>query len=307
MPFVKIVKNKAYFKRFQVQYRRRREGKTDYHARRQMVLQDKTKFGSPKYRLVVRITNRDIIAQVVQAKIVGDEVLCAAYAHELPVFGIQHGLTNYAAAYATGLLLARRTLTKLKIADKFPGAKEADGTFAASRVKKDDQGDEESQFPFKAILDVGLARTTTGARVFGVLKGAVDGGIAVPHSDKRFPGYNKESGKLNAKAHRDHIFGKHVADYLKLVKEEASSNPDEQVHQFSQYIKAGVSPDSIEGIYKKAHGAIRADPTKTLPKKAKKASNAPRKQYQAKKLTGKQRKDAAKAKVASIRARMNKA
>lgn len=30
---IKVVKNKAYFKRFQVKYRRRREGKTDYYAR----------------------------------------------------------------------------------------------------------------------------------------------------------------------------------------------------------------------------------------------------------------------------------
>lgn len=34
---------------------------------------------------------------------------------------------------------------------------------------------------FRAFLDVGLARTTTGARIFGVMKGAVDGGIDVPH------------------------------------------------------------------------------------------------------------------------------
>lgn len=34
---------------------------------------------------------------------------------------------------------------------------------------------------FRAYLDVGLARTTTGARVFGAMKGAVDGGIDIPH------------------------------------------------------------------------------------------------------------------------------
>lgn len=34
---------------------------------------------------------------------------------------------------------------------------------------------------FRAFLDVGLARTTTGARVFGALKGAVDGGLDIPH------------------------------------------------------------------------------------------------------------------------------
>jgi len=35
-------------------------------------------------------------------------ILCAAYSHELPRYGVKVGLTNYAAAYCTGLLLARR-------------------------------------------------------------------------------------------------------------------------------------------------------------------------------------------------------
>jgi len=34
--------------------------------------------------------------------------VCAAYSHELPKYGIKVGLTNYAAAYCTGLLVARR-------------------------------------------------------------------------------------------------------------------------------------------------------------------------------------------------------
>ena len=37
--YVKVVKNKAYFKRFQVKFRRRREGKTDYYARKRLVIQ----------------------------------------------------------------------------------------------------------------------------------------------------------------------------------------------------------------------------------------------------------------------------
>ena len=44
--FVKVVKNKAYFKRFQVKNRRRREGKTDFRARRKMVRQDKNKLNN---------------------------------------------------------------------------------------------------------------------------------------------------------------------------------------------------------------------------------------------------------------------
>uniref|UniRef100_A0A1D5QQN2 Large ribosomal subunit protein uL18 n=1 Tax=Macaca mulatta TaxID=9544 RepID=A0A1D5QQN2_MACMU len=93
MGFVKVVKNKAYFKRYQVKFRRRREGKTDYYARKRLVIQDKNKYDTPKYRMIVCVTNRDII-------------FCPAYAHELPKYGVKVGLTNYAAAYCTGLLLA---------------------------------------------------------------------------------------------------------------------------------------------------------------------------------------------------------
>lgn len=46
--------------------------------------------------------------QIAYAKIEGDAVVCAAYSHELPKYGIAVGLTNYAAAYCTGLLCARR-------------------------------------------------------------------------------------------------------------------------------------------------------------------------------------------------------
>ena len=62
--FVAVQKNKAYFKRYQVKFRRRREGKTDYFARKRLCVQDKNKYNTPKYRLVVRITNKDIIAQI---------------------------------------------------------------------------------------------------------------------------------------------------------------------------------------------------------------------------------------------------
>ena len=39
MTFAKVIKNKAYFKRFQTKYRRRREGKTNYRRRRTLVKQ----------------------------------------------------------------------------------------------------------------------------------------------------------------------------------------------------------------------------------------------------------------------------
>jgi large subunit ribosomal protein L5e len=54
--------------------------------------------------------------------------------------------------------------------------------------------------------------------VFGAMKGAVDGGIDIPHSTKRFPGYDDESKDFNADVHRKHIFGVHVADYMKHLE-----------------------------------------------------------------------------------------
>ena len=107
-PFVKLVKNKAYFKRFQVKFRRRREGKTDYFARKRLVVQDKNKYNTPKYRMVVRSSNKDVCCQIAYARLEGDKIVAAAYSHELPRYGVKVGLTNYAAAYCTGLLLARR-------------------------------------------------------------------------------------------------------------------------------------------------------------------------------------------------------
>merc|ERR1739845_15709 len=105
MPFVKVVKNKAYFKRYQVKFRRRREGKTDYFARKRLVIQDKNKYNTPKYRMIVR----------------------SAYSHELPKYGVSVGLTNYAAAYCTGLLLARRLLNKFGLDKVYEGQLEVNG------------------------------------------------------------------------------------------------------------------------------------------------------------------------------------
>lgn len=81
--------------------------------------------------------------------------------------------------------------------------------------------DEELRRPFKAFLDVGLVRTTTGNRVFGALKGAIDGGLNIPHSTKRFPGSKKgENGKIkyNPEFHRQRIFGVHIQNWMDELK-----------------------------------------------------------------------------------------
>ncbi|GKA22696.1 60S ribosomal protein L5-like protein, partial [Tanacetum coccineum] len=269
-------KSRSYFKRFQVKFKRRREGKTDYRARIRLINQDKNKYNTPKYRYVVRFTNTDIIAQIVSASIAGDMILATAYAHELPHYGLKVGLTNYAAAYCTGLLLARRVLKKLEMDEEYQGNVEATGEdFSVEPA--------ESRRPFRALLDVGLLRTTTGNRVFGALKGALDGGIDIPHSEKRFAGYSKDGKQLDAEVHRKYIYGGHVAAYMRTLMED---EPEKYQTHFSKYIQAGVEPDSIEEVYKKVHAAIRADPN---PTRAARQPPNEHKRYNLKKLTYDQR------------------
>jgi len=228
--------------------------------------------------MIVRISNKDITAQIAYARIEGDVVVCAAYAHELPRYGIKVGLTNYAAAYATGLLLARRLLKKLGLDGIYEGQKDVTGEYYC--VEETDGQPK----PFHAVLDVGLYRTTTGARIFGVLKGAVDGGLDIPHSEKRFPGWDEEGKELNAEVHRKHIMGQHVADYMKSLLDD-----DETAfkRQFSKFIKEGIVAENLDGIYKKAHAAIRANPE--APKK-KDVSKIKKKRWNLKRLTGRVKK-----------------
>jgi len=283
MGFVKVVKNKAYFKRYQPKFKRRQQGKTDYFARKRLVVQDKNKYNTPKYRMIVRITNRDIICQIAYAQIVGDKVVASAYAHELPRYGVKLGLTNYAAAYCTGLLLARRHLKALGLDGTYKGVDKVTG--ADYNVEKVEGG----AGAFRCYLDIGLARTTTGARIFGALKGAVDGGLDIPHSETRFPGFNTETKQLDAESHRKRIFGLHVADYMKSLKE-----GDEEAYkrQFSKYHAGNVVPDQMEALYKKAHAAIRAKPE--AEKKPPAKADAKKKRWNPKKMTLAERKNRVK-------------
>jgi len=271
MPFVKVVKNKAYFKRYQVKFRRRREGKTDYFARKRLVIQDKNKYNTPKYRLIVRSSNTDICCQIAYARLEGDYIVSAAYSHELPQYGVKVGLTNYAAAYCTGLLLARRVLQKFNLDKMYQGASEINGDYFCVEDQDDGPG------AFRCCLDVGLARTSTGAKVFAAMKGAVDGGLDIPHSVKRFPGYDNEEKSLNAEVHRNHIFGLHVAEYMKHLQEEEE---DTYKKQFSRFIKNGINANNIEDMYKKAHAAIRANPAHKAPAK----KSITKKRHNAKKI-----------------------
>merc|ERR1712227_742481 len=239
MGFVKVVKNKAY---------------------------------SKKYRLVVRFTNKDIVAQIVFSEIVGDKVMCAAYAHELPRYGLKVGLTNYAAAYCVGLLLARRHLTNLGMAQLYQGKDVTDGE--DYNVFEDQERDDKARNPFRCVLDVGLD---------------------IPHSTSRLAGYDSETKSFSAETLRNYLFGGNVAEYMSSLQEESE---EKYKRQFSRYIAAGIGADDIEKLYESTHSAIRQNPaaqkkTPSVPKGEKP------KRYNQQRLSYAQRKDKIRQKLAS--------
>ena len=259
--FVKVVKNKSYFSRFQTKYRRRREGKTDYRQRKRLCCQDKSKYQSPKYRFVVRFTNKQVICQIAYAMIDGDRVMCQANSTELERYGLKVGLKNYAAAYCTGLLCARRLLKSLGLDETYEGNTEIDGEVVSTDYEGKQFYVEEvndDKKPFRCLLDVGTRATTTGARMFGALKGAADGGLDIPHSNKRFPGYDRDTKKYDAEMHKERIFGGHVGEYMEYLEEE-----DNQKYktQFAAYLAEDLNADALEELYESVHEAIREDPT----------------------------------------------
>lgn len=126
--------------RYRVPYRRRREAKTDYQARRILAT-------SERPRLVVRPSNKNISIQLVKSKIEGDIVLAQVNSYELGKYGWLGGKKNTSAAYLLGMLAGMEALKA--------GIEEAN-------------------------LDIGLARPTPGSRVFAAVRGALDAGLEVP-------------------------------------------------------------------------------------------------------------------------------
>ena len=130
---------------YRVPLRRRREGKTDYQARKALVL-------SGKPRLVPRSTIKNVAVQIIIAKPHGDEVLAAAHSRELKKYGWKAPTGNVPAAYLTGLLCGLKAKAK--------GVTEA-------------------------ILDIGLVAPTRGSKVFAALGGVMDAGFDVPHDEEK--------------------------------------------------------------------------------------------------------------------------
>jgi len=140
--------------RYSVPFRRRREGKTDYRLRLNLLK-------SSKPRAVVRKTLKGIIVQFAEYDEKGDKILVSATAGELKKMGYTGSLDSTPAAYLTGLLAGHRAKEK---------------------------------HISEAVLDIGLQSPSRGSRVFATLRGILDAGVHVPHGRGIFPSPERIKG-----------------------------------------------------------------------------------------------------------------
>jgi large subunit ribosomal protein L18 len=139
-----------------VLYKRKRQGKTDYKKRLRVLL-------SGKVRLVVRLTNTKIIAQLVSFDVTGDTVIMGIDSSLLRAKGWNYSLKNHPAAYLTGFAIAK---------------------IGSSKVSG------------KIVLDTGRKTPRKGGRIYSFLKGAIDGGLDLIHgSEEIFATNEVMSGK----------------------------------------------------------------------------------------------------------------
>ena len=90
-----------------------------------------------------------------------------------------------------------------------------------------------------AVIDVVHLALQLLCTVYKVFKAVI---VLLCSRCKRFPGYDNENGEFKADIHRMHIFGQHVADYMRLLQQD---DEDAYKKQFSQFIKNGITPDSV--------------------------------------------------------------
>jgi len=140
---------------YRLPFRRRREGKTDYKARKALII-------SKLPRVVTRVSLRHMNVQIIEATPTGDRVIASAKSQELRNYDWKTPCGNLPSAYLTGLLCGVRASGK--------------------KVKE-------------AVPDIGLTQPTKGARIFASVKGVVDAGVKVPHSTEKLPSEERLKGQ----------------------------------------------------------------------------------------------------------------
>jgi large subunit ribosomal protein L18 len=155
---------------------------------------------SKKTRIVVRQSKNSVLIQGINFKEEGDKVLCFSKSSDLKKIGWKYNLGNIPSAYLIGLYFGIQHGNKIK----------------------------------EAIIDLGLRSITKGDRLSATIKGIVDSGIKIPHSDSIFP-----DDKM--------INGSTIVEYANTL----SSDKEKYEKQFSKYLKNGVKPEDISKEFDK--------------------------------------------------------
>merc|ERR1712139_699345 len=92
--------------------------------------------------------------------------------------------------------MGRRLLKKIGLEKIYKGNQNISGKYFLNERKE--INNQHVSNPFCSYLDVGLRRTTTGSRIYAVMKGGTDGGLYIPHNEsgKQFPGWSKKDGEI---------------------------------------------------------------------------------------------------------------
>jgi len=154
---------------------------------------------SGKFRLVFRRSNRHCIAQIIKYNPKGDETIVQVNTKKLKKYGWL-GKSNIPSAYLCGYLAAKLGIKQ--------GVKEA-------------------------VLDIGLLRPIKKSCAFAALKGAIDAGISIPHSNEALPDSSA-------------IEGKHIEAYANKL------NDSELKKRFAEYFKEGIDPRKLSEYFVKA-------------------------------------------------------
>ena len=155
-------------------FRRRKAGLTDYRRRVQLLR-------GRKPRAVVRVSNTRTTCQLVTWAASGDLVTVSVTGSDLSKkYGWPQDFSkkSVSASYLVGYAMGK--------AAKAQGAEEA-------------------------VLDIGLAASTPGNRVFSALKGMVDAGLEIPHGENVLPDENR-------------INGSHISDDVAAAVETTKTN-----------------------------------------------------------------------------------
>lgn len=203
--------------------KRIRERKTNYHKRSSLLL-------SKRRFITIKITNQNVLTQLLEPSITGDKVITSAHSTNLAKIGWKGSLNSLPACYLTGLLLGKKA--KSKGVDN-------------------------------AILYTGKDKYTE--RVSACLKGIIDSGIETPSSEDSFPSNERISGEhianyASSLKNNTEIYNKRFSTILKN-----GLNPENYKKHFEElkkkimeldiqnFIKENTNMDSKENLIRRSN------------------------------------------------------